>query len=94
MASDDHMSRCAKLTDAARRPGLLLRGSSGRRLRARAVRRHETHEHAHGRDELRFYSLCPVPDDLPDKERRRRLRAIGLAVNNAVRDGKERIEFR
>lgn len=43
---------------------------------------------------MRFYSLCPVPDDLPDKERRRRLRAIGLAVNNAVRDGKERIEFR
>lgn len=58
------------------------------------VRRHETHEHAHGRDEMRFYYVCPVPDDLPDKERWRRLRAIGLAVNNTVRDGKECIEFR
>lgn len=58
------------------------------------VRRYETHEHAHGRDEMRFYYVCPVPDDLPDKERWCRLRAIGLAVNNTVRGGKECIEFR
>lgn len=58
------------------------------------VRRHETHEHGHGRDEMRFYFVCPVPDDLPDRERWPQLRAIGLAVNNTVRDGKECIEFR
>ena len=58
------------------------------------VRRHETHEHGHGRDEMRFYYVCPVPEDLPDKERWRKLRAVGLAVNNTVRDGKECIEFR
>lgn len=58
------------------------------------ARRHETHEHAHGRDEMRFYYVCPVPEDLPDKKRWRRLRAIGLAVNNTVRDGKECIAFR
>jgi predicted transposase YbfD/YdcC len=58
------------------------------------VRRHETYEHAHGRDEMRFYYICPVPEDLPDKERWRNLRAVGLAVNNTVRDGKECLEFR
>jgi predicted transposase YbfD/YdcC len=58
------------------------------------VRRYETHEHGHGRDEMRFYSICPVPEDLPDKERWRTLRAVGLAVNNTIRDGKECIEFR
>ena len=58
------------------------------------VRRHETHEHGHGRDEMRFYYVCPVPEGLPDKERWRKLRAIGLAVNNTVRDGKECIDFR
>jgi predicted transposase YbfD/YdcC len=58
------------------------------------VRRHETYEHAHGRDEMRFYYICPLPEDLPDQERWQRLRAIGLAVNNTFRDGKECIEFR
>jgi predicted transposase YbfD/YdcC len=58
------------------------------------VRRHETHDHGHGRDEMRFYYVCPVPDDLPDQERWPKLRAIGLAVNNTVRNGKEHIEFR
>lgn len=58
------------------------------------VRRHETHEYGHGRDEMRFYYVCPVPKDLRDKERWRKLRAIGLAVNNTVRDGKECIEYR
>jgi len=58
------------------------------------VRRHETHQHAHGRDEMRFYYVCPVPEDLPDKQRWHKLRAVGLAVNNTIRDGKECIEFR
>lgn len=58
------------------------------------VRRHETYDHGHGRDEMRFYFVCPVPKDLPDKERWHTLRAIGLAVNNTIRNGKECIEYR
>lgn len=58
------------------------------------VRRQETYEHAHGRDEMRFYYLCPVPDDLQSQERWHKLRAIGMTVNNTVRDGKECIEAR
>jgi predicted transposase YbfD/YdcC len=58
------------------------------------ARRHETYEHAHGRDEMRFYYLCPVPDDLQSQERWHKLRAIGMTVNNTVRDGKECIEAR
>lgn len=58
------------------------------------VRRYETYEHKHGRDEMRFYYLCPVPEDLRGKERWCKLRAIGLAINNTVRDGKECIESR
>jgi predicted transposase YbfD/YdcC len=58
------------------------------------VRRQETYEHAHGRDEMRFYYLCPVPDDLQSQERWHKLRAIGMTVNNTVRNGKESIEAR
>jgi len=58
------------------------------------VRRQETYEHAHGRDEMRFYYLCPVPDDLQSQERWHKLRAIGMTVNNTVRNGKECIEAR
>jgi predicted transposase YbfD/YdcC len=58
------------------------------------VRRHETHEHGHGRDEMRFYYVCSVPKHLPDQERWRKLRAIGLAINNTIRNGKECIEYR
>ena len=58
------------------------------------VRRHETYEHAHGRDEMRFYYLCPVPAYLQSQERWHKLRAIGMTINNTVRDGKECIEAR
>ena len=58
------------------------------------VRRHETHEHHHGRDEMRFYYVCSVPDNFPDRERWPGLRAIGLTINNTVRAGKECIEYR
>ena len=37
---------------------------------------------------------APFPDDLPDKRRWHKLRAIGMAINNTVRDGQECIEFR
>ncbi len=58
------------------------------------VRRHETHEQGHGREEQRTYFLCPVPDDLPDRERWAGLKAIGIAINNTVRDGKACDEVR
>jgi predicted transposase YbfD/YdcC len=35
-----------------------------------------------------------MPKNLPAKERWHTLRAIGLAVNNTIRDGKECIEYR
>jgi len=58
------------------------------------VRRHETHEQGHGREDNRYYFLCPVPDDLPDRERWPDLKAIGIAINDTVRDGKQCNEVR
>lgn len=52
------------------------------------VSRHETNERGHGRQETRHYFVCPVPDDLPDGERWRKLKAIGVAISDTVRDGK------
>lgn len=42
------------------------------------VRHHETTERGHGREEQRTYSLCPVPKDLPDRARWKKLKAIGV----------------
>ncbi len=58
------------------------------------MRRHETKERGHGRDEERTYLVCPVPDDLPDRERWAGLKAIGLAIGNTQRDGKECFDVR
>ena len=58
------------------------------------VRRFETRQRGHGRDETRYYFLCPVPDDLPGKARWHGLRAIGIAINITLRDGKECSEVR
>jgi predicted transposase YbfD/YdcC len=58
------------------------------------VRRWETQEKGHGREETRYYFLCPVPDDLPDRARWAELKAIGIAINNTLRDGKECSEVR
>ena len=52
------------------------------------VSRHETNERGHGRQETRHYFVCEVPDDLPDAERWRKLKAIGVAISDTVRDGK------
>jgi len=56
--------------------------------------RHATQEKAHGRQEKRSYVVCPVPRDLPDRERWPQLAAIGMAINESVRDGKECRELR
>ena len=52
------------------------------------VSRHATQEKSHGRQEKRSYVVCPVPRDLPDRERWPQLTAIGLAMHESVRDGK------
>ena len=52
------------------------------------VRRHETDGKGHGREETRYYCICPVPDDLPDRSRWAGLRAIGIAISEIQRDGK------
>ena len=51
------------------------------------VRRHETNEKAHGREDHRSYLICPVPEDLPDVERWKNIKAIGISINNTLRDG-------
>jgi predicted transposase YbfD/YdcC len=58
------------------------------------VRRYGTEEKGHGREEVRSYFLCPVPEDLPDRPRWAKLRAIGMAISNTQRDGKDCTEIR
>lgn len=58
------------------------------------VSRHQTEEHGHGREETRTYYVCPVPDDLPDRGRWRKLTAIGIAINDTLRAGKHTSEVR
>lgn len=58
------------------------------------VRRYETQETGHGRQERRQYFLCPVPRELPDQERWEGLKAIGVVIQTVVRDGKTSSEVR
>lgn len=58
------------------------------------VSRHETDERGHGRDEARSYYVCPVPDDLPDRARWPKLAAIGMTINDTLRNGKATLETR
>lgn len=58
------------------------------------VRRYGTEEKGHGREERRSYFLCPVPENLPDRSRWPKLRAIGMALSNTQRDGKDGTEIR
>jgi predicted transposase YbfD/YdcC len=58
------------------------------------VRRHQTKEKGHGRLEDRWYYLCPVPEDLPDRTRWKKLKAIGMTVNCIERDGQECLAVR
>lgn len=59
-----------------------------------SVRRHETHEKGHGREEDRYYYICPVPDDLPGRSRWKKLKAIGIAISNTRREGKDCCQVR
>ncbi len=58
------------------------------------ARHHEAHEHGHGREEWRFYTICPVPENLPDGTRWAGLKAIGMSITDALRDGKNCCEAR
>jgi predicted transposase YbfD/YdcC len=58
------------------------------------VRHYQTEEEGHGRKEERYYSICPVPEDLPDRSRWPKLKAIGIALSTTHRDGKECNEIR
>jgi predicted transposase YbfD/YdcC len=58
------------------------------------ARHHSTDEKGHGRVEHRQYVICPVPEDLPDRERWPHLKAIGLAFVCNQRNGQEHMECR
>ena len=58
------------------------------------VRRYHTEETGHGREESRYYYVCPVPDDLPDRARWPGLKAIGMVISITMRDGEESNEVR
>jgi predicted transposase YbfD/YdcC len=58
------------------------------------VRRHETEEKGHGRIEHRYYFICPVPDDLPDRHRWPGLKAIGMAVSDTKRGDRDCYDVR
>lgn len=58
------------------------------------VRRHIEHDKTHGRDVNRYSFICPVPSDLPDRQRWKQLKAIGAVVSVSQRSGKEQTEIR
>jgi len=58
------------------------------------MRHHLTEEKGHGREDTRHYMICPVPEDLPDRARWTGLKAIGVAITDTQRDGKEVSEIR
>ena len=58
------------------------------------VSRHETEERGHGRDEARSYYVCAAPDNLPDRSRWSKLMAIGMTINDVLRNGKPTLEVR
>lgn len=59
------------------------------------VRRYETSEKGHGREDDRSYFICPLPGDLPDADRWAKLKAIGIAINNTeLNNGKRRLDVR
>jgi predicted transposase YbfD/YdcC len=58
------------------------------------VRRYQTEEKGHGREEFRSYLICPVPEDLPDRDRWPHLKAIGAVISNTQREGKDCTEVR
>lgn len=58
------------------------------------VGRHETFKKGHGREEQRTYFVCDVPTDLPDRDRWKNLKRIGVAISNTLRNGEFVTEVR
>jgi predicted transposase YbfD/YdcC len=58
------------------------------------VRRYQTSETGHGRQETRSYFQLPAPKNLPGFELWEGLKSIGLVVSNCLRDGQETLEAR
>lgn len=58
------------------------------------VKCHETRERGHGRTDIRTYLVSAAPADLPDRRRWTKLAAIGMTMNESLRDGKPTIEVR
>lgn len=58
------------------------------------ARQHMTKDQGHGRDELRFYTQLPVPEELRGLDQWNGLQTIGTAMLVCLRDGKETIETR
>ena len=58
------------------------------------VRQFETSEKGHGRIEMRYYYICPIPDGFSSASRWPGLKAIGAAISNTERDGKMTCEVR
>ena len=58
------------------------------------VRQTATAERGHGRQEQRYYAICPVPENVRNLSRWNKVRAIGMATNITVRGGKEHTEIR
>ena len=87
--------REGKPTDAAQGIEDVLRRSLGGRLRPHegaSLSRRE--EKGHGREETRYYFVCPVPDDLPDRSRWPELEGHRDCHQHTRRDGKECNEVR
>ena len=58
------------------------------------VRQRHSTTSGHGRKEARWHYVCPVPRDLPDRERWPGLEAIGMVISNTIRDRKECVDIR
>lgn len=58
------------------------------------MKRHSTQQRAHGREERRSYFTCRIPKQIADQARWPKLKAIGMAVNETLRDGKLTRELR
>jgi predicted transposase YbfD/YdcC len=58
------------------------------------MRRLETKQKAHGREEIRLYMQMPVPSGLPDLELWKDLRTIAVVVSVRIIGGQETIERR
>jgi predicted transposase YbfD/YdcC len=58
------------------------------------VRRHQTEETSHGRQERRTYLHMEAPKDLEALPLWAGLKSIGMAISECIRDGKETIETR